>query len=193
MITSATFVVYGMPISDPIVLTSKFASRLVVGIATFTIVIATLAVNIAANVVSPANDFANAFPKKINFQRGGLITGIIGVAMVPWELLKNPARYIGGWLGGYGAALGSIAGVLIVDYWILRKTELDLRSLYVTDGGYRYSNGWNVPAAVATILGSAIALLGAFWEPMRVIYDFSWFVGFGVAGGLYYALMRHRV
>ncbi len=193
MITSATFVVYGMPISDPIVLTSKFESRLVVGIATFTIVIATLAVNIAANVVSPANDFANAFPKKINFQRGGLITGIIGVAMVPWELLKNPARYIGGWLGGYGAALGSIAGVLIVDYWILRKTELDLRSLYVTDGRYRYSNGWNAPAAIATILGSAIALLGAFWEPMRVIYDFSWFVGFGVAGGLYYALMRHRV
>ena len=92
-----------------------------------------------------------------------------------------------------GAALGAVAGVLIVDYWVLRKTELDLRSLYVTDGNYRYSNGWNVPAAAATILGSAIALLGAFWEPMRVIYDFSWFVGFGVAGGLYYALMRHRV
>jgi len=192
MITSATWIVYKEPIDNPIVLASKFDSRLIVAVATFTIVIATLAVNIAANVVSPANDFANAFPKKINFQRGGLITGIIGIAMVPWELLKDPERYIGGWLGGYGAALGSIGGVLIVDYWILRKTELDLRSLYVTDGRYRYTNGWNVPAVVATILGAGIALLGAFWEPMRPIYDWSWFVGFGIAGGLYYALMRHQ-
>jgi NCS1 family nucleobase:cation symporter-1 len=192
MITSATALVYHVPIADPIELASKFGSRIVVGIATFTIVIATLAVNIAANVVSPANDFANAFPRRINFQRGGLITGIVGIAMAPWELLKDPARYINGWLGGYGAALGSIGGVLIVDYWILRKTELDLRSLYVTDGRYRYTNGWNVPAAAATIVGAAVALLGAFWEPMRPLYDWSWFVGFGLAGGLYYVLMRVR-
>lgn len=192
MITSATWIVYKQPIDNPIVLASKFESRLIVGIATFTIVIATLAVNIAANVVSPANDFANAFPKKINFKRGGLITGLIGIAMVPWELLKDPARYINGWLGGYGAALGSIGGVLIVDYWILRKTELDLRSLYVTDGRYRYTNGWNMPAVVATIVGAGIALLGAFWEPMKPIYDWSWFVGFGLAGGIYFAMMRGR-
>jgi NCS1 family nucleobase:cation symporter-1 len=192
MITSATVVIYGGPISDPIELTSKFDSRIIIGIATFTIVIATLAVNIAANVVSPANDFANAFPKKINFQRGGLITGIIGVAMVPWELLKDPARYINGWLGGYGAALGAVGGVLIVDYWIVRKTELDLRALYVTDGRYRYTNGWNMPAVIATVVGAGIALLGAFWEPMRPIYDWSWFVGFGLGGGLYYVLMRNQ-
>ncbi|HEY5946475.1 MAG TPA: NCS1 family nucleobase:cation symporter-1, partial [Kofleriaceae bacterium] len=192
MITSATWLVYKQPIDNPIVLASKFESRLVVGIATFTIVIATLAVNIAANVVSPANDFANAFPKKINFQRGGLITGLIGIAMMPWELLKDSERYISGWLGGYGAALGSVGGVLIVDYWILRKTELDLRSLYVTDGRYRYTNGWNMPAVVATLVGAGIALLGAFWEPMRPLYNWSWFVGFGLSGGLYYALMRHR-
>src|SRR5690606_10775500 len=138
----------------------------------------------------PANDFANAFPKRINFQRGGLITGILGVAMVPWELLKDADRYINGWLGGYGAALGSVGGVLVVDYWILRKTELDLRSLYMTDGRYRYSNGWNVPAAVATITGASIALAGAFWEPLAIIYDFSWFFGFGIAGGLYWLWMR---
>jgi nucleobase:cation symporter-1, NCS1 family len=189
MITSATAVIYGHPIADPIELGGKFESRLIVGVAMFTAVIATLAVNIAANVVSPANDFANAFPKKINFQRGGLITGIIGVAMMPWELLKDADRYINGWLGGYGAALGSIGGVLIVDYWVLRKKELDLRSLYVTDGAYRYTGGWNMPAVYATALGAGVALLGAFWEPMKPLYDWSWFVGFGLAAGLYYALM----
>jgi nucleobase:cation symporter-1, NCS1 family len=193
MITSATWLVYKEPIGNPIVLASKFESRVIVGIATFTIVIATLAVNIAANVVSPANDFANAFPKKINFRRGGLITGLIGITMMPWELLKNPTRYINGWLGGYGAALGSVGAVLIVDYWLLRKTELDLRSLYVRDGRYQYTNGWNMPAVIATVVGAGVALLGAFWEPMKPIYDFSWFVGFGLAGSIYYALMRGRV
>jgi nucleobase:cation symporter-1, NCS1 family len=192
MITSATAVIYGAPISDPIALGAKFESRIVVGIAMFTAVIATLAVNIAANVVSPANDFANAFPRKINFQRGGLITGVIGVAMMPWELLKDADRYITGWLGGYGAALGSIGGVLIVDYWVIRKKELDLRSLYVADGAYRYTAGWNMPAVYATVLGAGVALLGAFWEPMKPIYDWSWFVGFGLAAGLYWVLMRNR-
>ena len=110
--------------------------------------------------------------------------------MMPWELLANPVRYISGWLGGYGAALGSIAGVLIVDYWILRKTELDLKSLYVTDGVYKYRNGWNVAAASSTVIGAGVALLGAFWDPMRPIYDWSWFVGFGLAGGLYWLQMR---
>jgi NCS1 family nucleobase:cation symporter-1 len=192
LITSATAIIYGETIWDPIKLIGRFSNPLVIAISMFTAVIATLAVNIAANVVSPANDFANAFPKKVDFKRGGLITGLLGIAMFPWELLKNSERYINGWLGGYGAALGSVGGVLIVDYWLIRKTELDLRSLYVTDGRYRYTNGWHVPAAVATIVGSAVALLGAFWEPMRVIYDFSWFAGFFLAGGLYYALVRHR-
>jgi len=190
MITSATAVVYKEKIWGPIELAAKFDSRLIVGIATFTLVIATLAVNIAANVVSPANDFANAFPRKIDFKRGGLITGVLGIATLPWELYKDPARYINGWLGGYGAALGSIAGVLIVDYWIIRKTELDLRSLYTTDGRYRYMNGWNPGAIGATLLGSGIAFAGAFWKPLHVLYNFSWFVGFFVAAGAYWLACR---
>jgi nucleobase:cation symporter-1, NCS1 family len=193
VITSATVIIYGAPIDNPIVLGGKFENRLIVGIAMFTAVIATLAVNIAANVVSPANDFANAFPKRITFARGGVITGVIGILMMPWELLKNPGRYIDGWLVGYSGSLGSIAAVLIVDYWILRRTELDLRSLYAEDGAYRYHNGWNIPAVVATLAGALVALLGAFWEPMRPIYDWSWFVGFGIAGALYWALMQPRV
>jgi len=192
MITSATMIIYGAPISDPIELGSKFENRLIVGAAMFTVVVATLAVNIAANVVSPANDFANAFPRRITFARGGVITGVIGILMFPWELLKNPARYIGSWLIGYSGSLGSIAGVLIVDYWIIRRTELDLRSLYTADGAYRYTNGWNIPAVVATLVGASVALLGAFWSPMKPIYDWSWFVGFGLAGGIYWAMMAAR-
>jgi NCS1 family nucleobase:cation symporter-1 len=191
--TSATVIIYGAPISDPIELGGRFDNRLIVGVAMFTVVLATLAVNIAANVVSTANDFANAFPTKINFARGGLITGVIGILMMPWELYRDPQRYINGWLVGYSGSLGSIAGVLIVDYWILRRTELDLRSLYTSDGAYRYTNGWNVPAVVATLLGAGVALLGGIWPPMRPVYDWSWFVGFGLAGGSYWVMMRSRM
>ncbi len=193
LITSATAIIYGAPIDDPIKLGGMFDNRLVVAIIMFTVVIATLAVNIAANVVSPANDFANAFPGKITFARGGLITGLIGIAMFPWELTKDENAYIFGWLVGYSGSLGAVAGVLIVDYWVLRKKQLDLRSLYVADGAYRYTRGWNMAAVWATLAGSVIALLGAFWEPMAAIYDWSWFVGFGLAGGLYWLLMRGRV
>jgi nucleobase:cation symporter-1, NCS1 family len=159
----------------------------------FTVVVATLAVNIAANVVSPANDFANAFPSKIDFKRGGLITGVIGIAMMPWELIKDPVRYINGWLVGYSGSLGAVAGVLIVDYWILRKCTLDLRSLYVVDGAYRYHQGYNFKAIGATLAGALVALAGMFWEPLRPIYDWSWFVGFGLAGAIYWVTMRGTV
>jgi NCS1 family nucleobase:cation symporter-1 len=190
VITSASAVIYGSPVWNPIDLAGHFSSRIIVAIATFTAVIATLAVNIAANVVSPANDFANAFPRKINFKRGGLITGIIGIAMMPWELVKDSHRYLDGWLGGYGGALGTVAGVLIVDYWLIRKTRLDLKSLYSTDGAYRYTNGWNRAAVVATVGGMMVAVPGAFFDGMKVLYQWSWFVGFIVAGLLYWLQMR---
>ena len=120
-----------------------FPSRLVVAISMFTAVVATLAVNIAANVVSPANDFANAFPRLITFKTGGLITGIIGIVMQPWRLLADPTGYIFTWLLGYSGGLGSIAGVLIADYWIVRRRELRLEDLYLPEGAYRYRRGWN--------------------------------------------------
>jgi NCS1 family nucleobase:cation symporter-1 len=193
MITSATVLIYGKAISDPIELGGMFGNRVIVGVVMFTVVVATLAVNIAANVVSPANDFANAFPSKIDFKRGGLITGVIGIAMMPWELIKDPVRYINGWLVGYSGSLGAVAGVLIVDYWILRKCTLDLRSLYVADGAYRYRQGYNLKAIGATLAGALVALAGMFWQPLRPIYDWSWFVGFGLAGGIYWATMRGTV
>src|SRR5947209_17434859 len=102
----------------------------------FTVVVATLSVNIAANVVSPANDFANAFPRWITFRLGGLITGILGIVMQPWRLLGDPAGYIFQWLGGYSGGLGSIAGVLIIDYWVVRRKQLILPDLYKIKGAY---------------------------------------------------------
>jgi NCS1 family nucleobase:cation symporter-1 len=117
---------------------------------------------------------------------------VLGIAAMPWELLKNAGRYIG-WLVGYSGALGAIAGVLIVDYWLLRRRTLDLASLYVSDGAYRYRNGYNLAAIGATLIGAAVALAGMFWAPLRPIYDWSWFVGFGLAGAVYWALMQGRV
>jgi nucleobase:cation symporter-1, NCS1 family len=152
--------------------------------------VATLAVNIAANVVSPANDFANAFPRLIDFKTGGLITGILAIAMQPWKLLADPSGYIYTWLLGYSGGLGSIAGVLIADYWIVRRRQVRLEDLYLADGAYRYTGGWNIVAAAATLLGCAAAWGGLVIEAMEPLYDYAWFVGFGVAFGVYVALMR---
>jgi NCS1 family nucleobase:cation symporter-1 len=190
LITSATAIIYGEPIWDPIKLIGKFTAPLVVAISMFTAVVATLAVNIAANVVSPANDFANAFPRYINFRTGGLITGILGIAMQPWRLYADPSGYIYAWLLGYSGGLGSIAGVLIADYWLLRKADLDLEGLYLADGSYRYTGGWNVKAVIATVVGCALAWGGWLWPPLKPLYDYAWFVGFGAAFVVYALLMR---
>jgi NCS1 family nucleobase:cation symporter-1 len=190
MITSATAIIYGEMIWDPIKLIGRFRDPFVIAISMFTAVVATLAVNIAANVVSPANDFANAFPRAISFKTGGLITGIVGIAIMPWRLLADPSGYIFTWLLGYSGGLGSIAGVLIADYWIVRKTELRLEDLYLPDGAYRYTAGWHVPGVIATLAGCAAAWAGLVIPALRPVYDYAWFVGFGVAAAVYLALAR---
>src|SRR5947199_2362068 len=142
IITSAAVIIYPYmkadELWDPMKLVGQFHQLAVVAISMFTVVVATLAVNIAANVVSPANDFANAFPKWISFRTGGLITGIIGILIQPWRLLADPSGYIFGWLVGYSGGLGSIAGVLIADYWIVRRKSLVLADLYKEGGVYGY-------------------------------------------------------
>jgi NCS1 family nucleobase:cation symporter-1 len=192
MITSATAIIYGEMIWDPIKLIGRFRDPFVIAVSMFTAVVATLAVNIAANVVSPANDFANAFPRAISFKTGGLITGIIGIVIQPWRLLADPSGYIFTWLLGYSGGLGSIAGVLIADYWIVRKKQLRLEDLYLPDGAYRYSGGWHVPGATATLAGCAAAWAGLVIPALRPIYDYAWFVGFGVSASLYLALAKRR-
>jgi NCS1 family nucleobase:cation symporter-1 len=213
VITSATTVIYGVGIWDPMDLALRFESRAVVAVAMFTVVIATLAVNVAANVVSPANDFANAFPRFITFRRGGLITGLIGIAMMPWKLLANPTRYIDGWLQGYSGGLGSIAGVLIADYWFVKRTKLDLADLYRTDGRYAYGRkvsidhpgglrdgadlrerfegrGTNWVAVAATLLGCVAAWIGLAVRPLRGLFDYAWFMGGAVSAGTYWVGMK---
>ena len=189
LITSASTVIYGHAIWDPVELVGKFTQPVVVALSMFTVVVATLSVNIAANVVSPANDFANAFPKLITFRTGGLITGILGIAMQPWRLIADPSGYIFQWLLGYSGGLGSIAGVLIADYWLVRGTRLKLADLYLPVGEYRYANGWNWRAVGATLLGCALAWIGLFVKTLAPLYDYAWFVGFFAAGGAYYLLM----
>jgi NCS1 family nucleobase:cation symporter-1 len=188
LITSATVLIYGRAIWDPVQLVGRFRAPLVVAISMFTAVVATLAVNIAANVVSPANDFANAFPRAIRFKTGGLITGVLGVAMQPWRLLADPSGYIFNWLLGYSGGLGSIAGVLIADYWLVRRGQLALEDLYLVHGAYRYRAGWNWRAVVATAVGCGLAWGGLLVPALKPLYSYAWFVGFLSAGLVHWAL-----
>ncbi len=220
MITSASAVIYGKAIWDPLELVGRFENRLIVAISMFTVVVATLGVNIAANVVSPANDFANIKPGAISFKTGGLITGIVGALMLPWKLIADPNGYIFKWLLGYSGGLGSIAGVLVADYWFVRKTKLRLADLYRRDGVYAYGvpagkeqgvsadgagyrkpsavtdravyrgSGVNAKAIVATAVGCALAWIGLIAPPLHVLYDYAWFVGAGGAALTYWVLMR---
>jgi nucleobase:cation symporter-1, NCS1 family len=190
MITSATAIIYGEAIWDPVVLVGKFTSPIVIAVSMFTVVVATVAVNIAANVVSPANDFANAFPRFISFKTGGLITGVLGIVIQPWKLLADPSGYIYTWLLGYSGGLGSIAGVLIADYWVLRGRELQLEDLYLSGGVYR---GWNVRAITATAIGCVLAWSGLFVPALKPLYDFAWFVGFFAAAIAHVAMAPRQV
>ena len=210
LITSATVVVFGhgdpaKAIWDPIVLTGKFSNPIVIALALFTLAVATLSVNIAANVVSPSYDFSNAIPRLISFRTGGLITGVLGIVIQPWRLYSDPHVYIFTWLGFYGGALGAIAGVLIADYWVMRSTNLRLGDLYRENGEYRYSAGFNWRGVASLLLGGILAVGGAYTSPGTpgpfpakglipflyqpfTFYDYSWVVGLVAAFVCYLAL-----
>lgn len=189
-VTSASTVLFGRPIWNPIELIGAFHQPVVALIALIAILIATLNVNIGANVVSPSNDFSNLYPRLISFRTGGLITGFLGLAMCPWKLLATPDAYIFGWLVGYSGLLGPVAGIMVSDYFLIRKTELDVNSLYHSEGAYHYSKGFNPRAIIALVLGVAVALVGLAVKPLHFLYDYAWFVGFFTAGAIYVALMK---
>lgn len=194
IITSAAVVIYPQSsikeLWDPLKLIGHFDEAWLISIAMFTAAVATLSVNIAANVVSPANDFANAFPKWISFRTGGLITGLIGILMQPWRLIEDPHGYVFIWLNTISGGLGSIAGVMIADYWFIRNKQLQLPDLYLPEGAYTYTKGWNWRAAAATVIGCILACGGVSIEALKPLYDYGFFVGFGVSFILYYGLMK---
>ena len=189
-VTSASTVLFGRPIWDPIELIGAFHEPFVAFAAMIAILVATLSVNIGANVVSPSNDFSNLYPRLISFRTGGLITGFLGLAMCPWKLLATPDAYIFGWLVGYSGLLGPVAGIMIADYFFIRKTVLDVNSLYHRGGVYHYTKGINPRAVVALVFGVVTALVGLIYPPVHFLYDYAWFVGFFTAGLLYWVMMK---
>jgi NCS1 family nucleobase:cation symporter-1 len=188
--TSASVVLFGHPIWNPIELIGAFHQPFVAFVALIAVLIATMNVNIGANVVSPSNDFSNLYPRLISFRTGGLITGFLGIAMCPWKLLATPDAYIFGWLIGYSGLLGPVAGIMVADYFLIRKTELDVNSLYHSEGAYHYARGINPRAIVALVLGVVIALAGLAIRPLHFLYDYAWFVGFFISGAVYVLLMK---
>jgi NCS1 family nucleobase:cation symporter-1 len=189
-VTSASAVIFGEPIWDPVVLLGRFNQPTVAIIALFALLLATLNTNVAANVVSPSNDFSNLRPSLISFRTGGIITGVIGIAMMPWKLLADFSSYIFGWLVGCSALLGPIAGIMIFDYYLVRHRHLSLDDLYRRGGIYDYSSGFNWRAVIALVVGIAVALVGLIVPAVKWLYDYAWFVGFFVSGVLYLLLMR---
>jgi NCS1 family nucleobase:cation symporter-1 len=197
-VTSATSIIYGEKIWDPVDVLDRFSNPIVLITALIGLCIATLATNIAANVVSPANDFAHLAPRVISFRLGGLITGIVGILMMPWKLVADPNGYIFTWLIAYSALLGPIGGILIADYFVWRRRQLNLTALYQTNGEYRFTNGFSIVAIIALVMGALPSLPG-FLVQVKVIdatkvapslvglYSYAWFIGFAIAFVTYLA------
>ncbi len=190
-VTSASVILFGQAIWDPVALLARFHEPVIASIALVALLVATLNTNVAANVVSPSNDFSNLNPRLISFRTGGIITGVVGVLMMPWKLLTDFQSYIFGWLVGYSALLGPVAGIMITDYFLLRRTNLDVGELYNPRGIYRYGNGVNYRALFALASGILLALIGLLVPPLRWLYDYAWFVGFLVASATYWVSMRN--
>ena len=188
-VTSASEVVFGQPIWSPITLLGRFHQPVVAFLGLIALLVATLNVNIAANVVSPSNDFSNLAPRLISFRTGGMITGFLGLAMMPWKLMETFGSYIFGWLVGYSGLLGPVAGIMVADYFLVRGTKLDTYSLYRRGGVYEYRRGVNPVALIALVIGIVAALIGRFIPAVAFLYDYAWFIGFFLAGVLYYLMM----
>jgi nucleobase:cation symporter-1, NCS1 family len=203
VVTSATAIIYGSTEWDIVKLAGKFENKIMVTFAMIGIIISTLATNIAANIVSPANDFSNLAPNKISFKTGGYITGIIGILIFPWKLIASPDGYIFTWLVAYSSLLGPVGGIMIADYFFIRKKNLLAEDLYKHGGEYSYSNGFNNKAIIALLCG-IIPNIPGFLLQIKVVsrtafpiwisdlYHYAWFVGMFVSGILYLILMKKK-
>ncbi|NOX69346.1 MAG: NCS1 family nucleobase:cation symporter-1 [Gammaproteobacteria bacterium] len=197
-VTSTTLLVFGEIIWDPVVLAGRMGGAAAILGLVF-LLIATLTTNLAANVVAPANGFSNFAPKRISFRMGGFITAGLGIAIMPWKLLESAGAYLFVWLVGYSSLLGPIAGILVADYFFVRRCQLNVDALYQRNGDYEYHRGWNPYAILALVLGIAPSLPG-FLTAINAIdsapnflvqlYDYAWFIGAFTSAGTYYLFMR---
>lgn len=201
-VTSATVIIYGEAIPDPVKLIQRFDNALVILFAMLVIFIAQLTTNMAANVVSPSNDFSNLNPKLISYVTGGLMTAVIGILMMPWQLMSSMGAYIFTWLIGYSGLMGAIGGIMICDYFLLRSKHLELAELFKTNGIYSYSGGFNWRAIIALVIAilpvlpgflrAATTPGGQVAEPnfFDSLYVYAWFVTFAIGFVLYFILMK---
>jgi len=196
VVTSATAIIFGSTVWDPVVLAGKFNSPILVTLAMLAVALSTLATNIAANIVSPANDFSNLSPSRINFKMGGYITGVLGIVIFPWKLIADPSGYIFKWLIAYSSLLGPITGIMIVDYFLVRKQKLSVEELYTEEGRYWFKNGFNFNAIFAMTLGilpnvpgflATVNLVSStHLEGFVELYHYAWFVGLAVSATAYF-------
>lgn len=201
VVTSAAGIIFGEAVWDPIQLVGRFKEPVVILVSMALICLTTLAMNVAANVVAPANDFANVWPRHIDFKRGGLLTACIGLLIMPWKLIADPSGYIFTWLVGYSALLGPVAGILLVDYFAIRQSNALVDDLYRKEGAYWYHGGYN-PAALAALVGGVLPNIPGFLAQVKVLdasavpallvgmYNYAWFIGLAIASVLYYVLMK---
>ena len=197
-VTSATIIIFGEAIWDPVVLVRRFESHTLVFFSMIAVIIATISTNAAANVVGPANAFSNMMPSKIDFKRGGYITGIIGILIMPWKLIADPSGYIFTWLIGYSALLGPVIGIILVDYFLVRKTELKVEDLYRHNGCYAGVNSIAIIALVIGVLPNIpgfLANIGLYGGSGMIVdlYNYAWFIGLAISSVVYYLLMRNKV
>jgi len=201
-VTSATIVIYGEAIWDPVALIARIGNPVVIVLGALIVLVAQLTTNMAANVVSPANDFSSLAPRRISYVAGGLITAAVGILMMPWKLYADASAYIFTWLVGYSSLMGAIGGVLIADYWVLRRRQLSLPDLFKVNGRYTYAGGVN-PRAMAALavavlpvvpgfLRAAVTPGGIVADPsvLDTLYTYAWFVTFVLSGAVYWVLMR---
>lgn len=188
-VTSATVLLFGTALWDPVDLITKFPTPVVV-IAGLIVILSSVTINVGANVMAPARAFENLSPKYITFAIGAILTGLLSLAMEPWRVLATYGAYIFTWLGTYGAMLGAFDGIAIADYWLVRKRRLDLAQLYMPDGIYSYAKGLNIRAVAALLIGWIVTVVGIFVPALHFLWSGGWI--FSLLGGLaaYWLLMR---
>jgi nucleobase:cation symporter-1, NCS1 family len=192
---SLTVPVFGELITDPVETVARIDSTFAIVLGALTFTIATIGINIVANFISPAFDFSNVSPQRISWRAGGMIAAVGSVLITPWNLYANP-EVIHYTLETLGAFIGPLFGVLIADYYLVRRQQVVVDDLFTMDqrGKYWYTRGYNRVAVLATVVGATLAvvpvLLGGSVAGMSAAAQYSWFIGCGVAFGLYFVLAR---